>query len=446
MDFFQMDLLNDETLDQLERFSLMPMVVFNEQKLLYANNFYLNAIDEQSIDPIFHNIFKGISDLYQYKRQEVQVKNKKGDIFYFDVMFKPVVFDKQPATFAMLIDISDRKKYEQNVVQIARLRALIIEISNSILDSVDLNDFYNFVLITTLKAIDKSTLGTILILKDNCFDTIASYGYSEEIFDFHLPLEEAFIFKETDGKMDRVINISDTSSLPYYITVKTSFGDDVYIHSSLSAPIFFQGELYGLINVDSLEKNAFNDDDIKSIEFISKSIEIAITNRLLYEEKSYLSRSDRLTGLYNRHFFDPHVDIVIKKAARYEEIFHLVMIDVDNLKKINDRYSHVNGDRIIEKVAAIIKESMRESDIFARYGGDEFVGLLHNISKEDTLSKMKYLNEKLTQSPIFVDNETIHAEISYGVSTFGEDGYTINDLIRHADDRMYACKNNKKNN
>jgi len=444
MDFYKMDVLNNEILDQLECFSLMPMVVFNENKLLYANGFYLDAIEEKSLDMQFHNIYKDISDLYQYNRQEIRVKNKKGDVFYFDAMIKPVVYNKQPATFAMLIDISDRKKYEKNVAQIARLRALIIEISNSILDSVDLNDFYNFVLTTTLKAIDKSTLGTILILKDKQFNTVASYGYSEDIFDFHLPLKEAFIYKETDGRMDSVVNITDTSSLPYYIAVKTSFGEEVYIHSSLSAPIYFQGELYGIINIDSLEKNAFSEDDIKSIQFISKSIEIAITNRLLYEEKAYLSRYDRITGLYNRHFFDEHSEIMVNKAARYDEVFHLVMIDVDNLKQINDQFSHLVGDKLIRKVASTLKESMRESDIFARYGGDEFVGMLFNTTKEDVTTKLENLSKQLLDSSIIKNNEKIDVEISFGVSSFGVDGYSINDLIRIADDRMYLCKNKKK--
>jgi len=444
MDFHHIDLLNHTILEQLERFTLMPMVVFNEHRLLYANIYFQDAIKEETIDPIFNNIYHDIDHLNREPRQEIRVKNSFGETYYFDVMLKTVVYDKKPATFALLVDISDRKKYEQNVAQIAKLRALIIEISNSILDSTDLESFYNFVLNTTLKALDKSTLGTILILEEDYFHTAASVGYSKEVFTFKLPYKESFIYKETNGRVDRIVNIVDATQLSYYIPVTTEYGEQVYIHSALSAPIYFQGKLYGLINVDSLEPFAFSEDDIKSIEFISKSIEIAITNRLLYEEKAYLSRFDRVTGLYNRHFFDEHSDIIIKRATRYDEHFHLVMIDVDNLKHVNDEYSHLVGDEIITLVAQLIKNSMRESDVFARYGGDEFVGLLFNASVDDLIVKFEELNNVLKQTPIPYQGKSIYSSISYGIATFNDDGNTIYDLIRVADDRMYAYKNAQK--
>lgn len=444
MDLLQFDNLDQQLLNQLELFTTLPMVVFNHEKLLFFNNTFINSIEEDEIDVVFHNVYHDIDNVNDYKRQEIKIKNKKGNVFYFDAVLKPVVYKQRQAIFAMLMDISDRKKYEQNVAQIAKLRALIIEISNSILDSQDLDDFFDFVLMTTLKALTKSTLGTILVLDGTHFKTAASYGYSDDIYQFKLPLEEAFIYKETDGKVDRIINIKDASKLSYYIPVTTSYGEQVYIHSSLSAPIYFQDELYGIISIDSLEKNAFDEDDIKSIEFISKSIEIAITNRLLYEEKAYLSRYDRITGLYNRHFFDEHIQMVIKRAQRYDESFHLVMLDLDDLKKINDVYSHVIGDKAIEKVAHTIKDFMRDSDVFARYGGDEFVGVLFYGNKEDVLAKLDHLNKQLKISPLKTDQGDIIVSVSFGVATFNVDGTTIDELIRHADDEMYVYKNTQK--
>ena len=165
---------------------------------------------------------------------------------------------------------------------------------------------------------------------------------------------------------------------------------------------------------------------------------------MLYEEKAYLSRFDRVTGLYNRHFFDEHSDIIIKRAIRYDEHFHLVMIDVDNLKHVNDEYSHLVGDEIIALVAQLIKNSMRESDVFARYGGDEFVGLLFNASVDDLIVKFEELNNVLKQTPIPYQGKSIYSSISYGIATFNDDGNTIYDLIRVADDRMYAYKNAQK--
>ncbi len=444
MDFIHIDLLNQNILEQLENFTLMPMVVFDEEQLLYSNIYFQDAIKEESINPFFNNLYYDIDIQSTHKRQEIKVKNSFGEVFYFDAMIKQVIFNKKPAYFALLIDISDRRMNEKHLTQISKLRALIAEISQSILDSTDLNSFYNFVLNTTLKALEKSTLGTILILDGTHFTTVASVGYSSDIYDFRLPVTESFIFKETNGAMNTIINIEDTSKLSYYIPVTTEYGDEVYIQSALSAPIFFQGKLYGLINLDSLSPYAFTDDDIQSIEFISKSIEIAITNRLLYEEKAHLSRFDRLTGLYNRHFFDEYYDVVIKRASRYNESFHLIMIDVDDLKLINDKYSHLVGDEIITKVAWLLKQNMRDSDIFARYGGDEFIGLLFNAKIECLTDKFELINDELKKSPIQYLESLVYTSISYGIATFNVDGSSMYDLIRVADERMYAYKNEHK--
>jgi diguanylate cyclase (GGDEF)-like protein len=444
MDFIHIDLLNQQTLEQLERFTLIPIAVFDEQSLLYSNIYFQDAIKEEEIDPIFNNLYYDIDLLNFHKRQEIKVKNSFGEVFYFDAMIKQVIFQKKPAFFALLVDISDRRLYEKNLNQISRLRALIVEISQSILDSTDLDSFYNFVLSTTLKALDKSTLGTILKLEGDHFITVASVGYAKDVDDFKLPLTESFIYKETNGSMDRIVNIEDTSALSYYIPVTTEYGEEVFIHSALSAPIYFQGKLYGLINLDSLSTHAFTQDDIQSIAFISNSIEIAITNRLLYEEKAYLSRFDRLTGLYNRHFFDEYCDVIIKRATRYNESFHLVMIDVDDLKILNDEYSHLVGDEIISRVALLLKEHMRESDVFARYGGDEYIGLMFNSQMECLIDKFELINDELKKTPFEYQGKFIYTSISFGIATFNEDGDSIYELIRIADDRMYAYKNEHK--
>ncbi|MBS3990906.1 MAG: diguanylate cyclase [Erysipelothrix sp.] len=444
MEFNHIDLLDHRTLEQLERFTLMPIVVFNEKRLLYSNVFYQDAINEEKIDDQFNNLYHDIDHLNPLPRQEIRVKNSFGETFYFDIQIKRVIYEKKPALFAILLDITDRKSYIKKVDEFTKLRELIIEISDSILNITDIDSFYSLVLNTTLKALDKSTLGTILVLDGDHFYTAASVGYSEDVSTFKLPLDQSFIYHETQGKLNRIVKIDDATQLSNYIPVTTVYGEEVFIHSTLSAPIFLQGVFYGLINVDSLHSFAFDDDDVKSIEFISKSIEIAITNRLLYEEKSYLSRFDRITKLYNRHFFDEHCDVVIKRAQRYSESFHLVMIDIDNLKAVNDKYSHLVGDEIIILVSNLLKQSIRESDVFARYGGDEFVGLLFNANCDLLYEKFELLNEELKKSPIEYQGSMVYSSMSYGIASFNEDGSTIYELIRVADERMYKYKSSQK--
>jgi diguanylate cyclase (GGDEF)-like protein len=440
----QIERLNRETLDQLERFTNMPVLVFNEHGVLYYNAYYPDAIHENTINPVFHNLYNDIDHANLSKTQEVHIKNSLGEVYCFDATLKRVVFENTPAIYALLVSLHDEIEVRNELYQIEKLRELIIEISNSILDDMDIDQFYEYILSTALKAIDKTTLGTILVLDGAYLYPVASVGFSDEVMSLKIKLDETFIYQATKGKMDRIVNIPDLSLIQTYIKIKTEYGDEVQIESTLSAPFHFKGNLFGFINIDSLNKNAFNASDIKSIEFIVKSIEIAITNRLLYEEKVYLSRYDRVTGLYNRHFFDEQSNILIKKAKRYDESFHLIMIDIDNLKVINDQYSHLVGDEIIAQVAAIIKLNIRESDIFVRYGGDEFVGILFNFESQHIHEKFKTLSLDLSRLPIRYQNVEVHAEVSYGIAKFKEDGESIYELIRVADERMYTHKNEKK--
>lgn len=444
MKSLQLDVLSDEIIKQLEKFIQLPIAVFNEHELLYSNTYFQSTLKEAKIDSKFHNLYHDITVVPFQSDQEIKVKNSSGEVFYFDAKISQIIFRKRQAFFAILLNISDRKKNELHVTTITKLRSLIIEISNSILDSTDLNTFFNFVLITTLKAFERAQLGTILKLNDGIFKPVASVGFSKNIEEFRLPLTECFLHRLTAGAMDRVGKVSNTKDLNYYIPVVTEYGEDVYIQSSLSAPIYFQGKLYGLINVDSLSTNAFDNDDIQAVEFISKSIEIAITNRLLYEEKVYLSRFDRLTGLYNRHFFDNFSDVIIKRALRYGESFHLVMIDVDNLKYANDQFSHLVGDEILAHLAKLIKDNMRDSDVFARYGGDEYIGIIFNSQLDALVTKFEQLNNEFSQHIFMYGDFRISSAVSYGIATFSDDGTSIYDLIRVADLRMYDYKSEQK--
>jgi diguanylate cyclase (GGDEF)-like protein len=440
MDQQPLSITSKQQLEEFGQLSTMPMVVFTKEKILYANEWFLQSIEETKLDPVFHNIYSSLIIEPKNGRQEISITNKQGKVILFDCFCNKTMYQNQPAFFSILYNASERTQHKQEMQQISKLRQLIIDISQSILDDSDLHDYFDFVLTKALQATDKAQLGTILILEDGVFHFGASYGYNENIKDFTIPVEESFSYQRTNGAFDRIVNVTDATGLPFYIPVKTNYGDEIFIKSSLSAPIHVQGKFYGMVNLDAIEKNAFQEEDIQSLEYIRNSIEIAITNRLLYEEKAYLSQYDQVTNLHNRYFFEKHSEYVIKKAMRYNEVFHLVMIDIDDLKHINDSYGHIVGDMHIHEVAQTIKKNIRESDVFVRYGGDEFVGLLFNASIEDTKRIFSAIKSSLAQSPIKYEEQLIALSISYGIASFPVDGLTINELINTADDRMYNFK------
>jgi len=225
--------------------------------------------------------------------------------------------------------------------------------------------------------------------------------------------------------------------------IKTFAGKEVFIKSEISSPIYINGELYGMINVDSLKLDAFDETDYTSMEFIRNNVEIAISNQLLYTEKSILAMHDQLTTLYNRHYFNEQFDLIKEKALRYNESFNFIIFDVDGLKSVNDRFGHLVGDQTLQKIAQELQRNTRKSDIIARYGGDEFIGVYFVSKHEDLVEKFLAIDKSLNSEPWIIGGNEVPCAFSFGIANFPLDGSSLDEMINIADARMYENKKKK---
>ncbi|WP_052571967.1 GGDEF domain-containing protein [Candidatus Odyssella thessalonicensis] len=155
----------------------------------------------------------------------------------------------------------------------------------------------------------------------------------------------------------------------------------------------------------------------------------------------YLAFNDSLTGLPNRQFFEAVVESLIDERQHQ---FYLIFIDVDDFKSINDTYGHDFGDSVLKVIAQRINQSLREGDIVARYGGDEFVAL---VSAHDSVAIDRVMERLLASSrlPYHIDERAIDVQLSLGVASYPGDGTTYAQLIYRADQAMYAAKQAGKN-
>jgi len=178
---------------------------------------------------------------------------------------------------------------------------------------------------------------------------------------------------------------------------------------------------------------------------LSRSIRYAIERQRLLEEIRNLSLVDELTGLHNRRGFTTLAENRLKLAKRAGERMHLLFIDLDHLKKINDRWGHTQGDEALRETARILRQTFRESDVLARVGGDEFCVLARecrpNSSRVLTARLRRNLKERNRQA-----DSRYRLSVSLGVvhSDPGGDS-TPSDLLHEADRLMYRHKRNKKN-
>jgi diguanylate cyclase (GGDEF)-like protein len=164
-----------------------------------------------------------------------------------------------------------------------------------------------------------------------------------------------------------------------------------------------------------------------------------------FEEIFTQARRDFLTGLYNRREFEEAIRREIARAKRYDRKVSLLFFDLDSLKKLNDQYGHLAGDVALQYLAKIIGENKRMEDMAARYGGDEFVMLLPDTSREDTLSFAERFRGMVESRKITYNGHVLSITISGGVATFPDDAYDAVKLIQFADHSLNVAKRQGKN-
>jgi diguanylate cyclase (GGDEF)-like protein len=156
-----------------------------------------------------------------------------------------------------------------------------------------------------------------------------------------------------------------------------------------------------------------------------------------------LSTIDSLTGLYNRTFFFSALEREIARGDRSGRAFCLVMLDLDNLKEVNDRFGHIAGDQVLRGVADIVRNGVRKIDVAARYGGDEFVALLPET--DPTGGWVLAEKIRLTVAEQGLPGVDPGPTVSVGVVSYPADGRSADALLVSADRAMYASKRGGKN-
>ncbi len=165
----------------------------------------------------------------------------------------------------------------------------------------------------------------------------------------------------------------------------------------------------------------------------------------LYQEMKALAQKDPLTGLYNHGRINELLEIEIERAKRGGEIFSIIMLDIDDLKLINDTYGHIVGDRLLKDVATILRDSSRFVDSIGRYGGDEFLMILPYTDGEEAKALAKRISGQMKQEGFKIDAETnVPIRLSIGVATYLFDGLVAQELLSLADQRMYESKRSGK--
>ncbi len=213
--------------------------------------------------------------------------------------------------------------------------------------------------------------------------------------------------------------------------------------SRMSIPLISFGQTLGVLTLHSSRSNAFRESELQSLESVADICANSIQNAHYVERVKQLAYIDGLTGIFNRRFFELRIVEEIERARRYQTGMAVIMADIDQFKKLNDEFGHLLGDEVLRQVSSLFHQQLRKIDVVCRYGGEEFALLL----TQTNIEQAAVIAEKLRRSVEGYQFPGVprRVTISAGVAAFSTHGKTRDEMIRAADNGLYAAKQSGRN-
>jgi len=207
--------------------------------------------------------------------------------------------------------------------------------------------------------------------------------------------------------------------------------------SSIGLPVVYADQLLGVVYVESSEVVEFADEDILLLRTLADLLAGALHNAQTFQKAQEQAITDGLTGLKTHRFFMEALSAEWKRATRAGRSFTLVLIDLDRFKFVNDFHGHLAGDAVLQRIARVLEQNCRRSDVVSRYGGDEFVVMMPETTLEQAVQLAGKLRSCVETEPLLREKNITG---SFGLSAFPAHGSTPQELIQVADSAMYISK------
>ncbi len=211
-------------------------------------------------------------------------------------------------------------------------------------------------------------------------------------------------------------------------------------------PIVVHEQLLGIAHWIRAVNRPFTSEDLSRLDSLVPQAAVALENVRIREVMHNLASTDGLTGLWNHRRMHDLLREEMKRSMRYHRALSVLMLDVDSFKTFNDTYGHPQGDQLLRGIADILRSNVRAVDHVGRYGGEEFLAILPETSKDDACRMAERIRTAVEELAfIVVEGREIRRTVSVGVASYPEDALSPSDIVQRADDALYRAKRAGKN-
>lgn len=321
----------------------------------------------------------------------------------------------------------------------ARQRAAELEAirkaSLSLTASLDLPEVLDAILVSTMTLIPDSEGAHVFLYEQGRLNFGAAlWDGGRKRTPFAEPRLEGLTYSV--ARTGEAIVVEDMPTHPLFADAPSEWTGSI-----VGLPLKISSRVVGVMNVASTRPKAFSDSELRVLRLLADQAAIAIENARLHDLVIRQAQTDTVTGLANRRALNERLSEEVRRARRYEGVFTLVMMDLDNFKLVNDSFGHPAGDKVLDKVGACLQQVVRDSDFLARFGGDEFALLLMETGEKAALEMVGRINPSLAVCELGLPPEWAPPlSFSVGLAAFPLHGEAATSLLVAADNALYQAK------
>lgn len=275
--------------------------------------------------------------------------------------------------------------------------------------------------------------GAIVIEKEGSLEILTSYAIARS----HDLAKNKMVMDSFQTQQGIVIDVPENIAIEGVLL-------EIQPKCVILEPIIYKNVMLGLIVLASLE--AFNEEKKSLLKQYGQGLALAFKNAITHDQLQTIAANDPLTGALNRRFGMERLKDEYVRAIRTNQPLGIIIIDIDHFKKVNDTYGHLVGDQVLVALRNVAKLSLREGDIFFRYGGEEFIAILPGASKKDVHFIAERFRRQVQELEVHHAETVIKVTVSIGGASLPE--HQVENpisLIEIADNNLYYAKENGRN-